>query len=60
MCVANPGVPADAALSLTLFMNQHSIKTVPWQKIILSGMWWYKFDMQKELCCSAFVRHHQF
>lgn len=29
MCVANPGMPADTALSLTLFMNQHSIKTAP-------------------------------
>lgn len=38
MCVANPGMSTDAALSLTLFMNQHSIKTASRQKIILSGM----------------------
>lgn len=28
MCVANPAMSTDAALSLSLFMNQHSIKTV--------------------------------
>lgn len=38
MCVANPAMSTDAALSLTLFMNQHSIKTASRQKIILSGM----------------------
>lgn len=55
ICVTNPGVPADTALSWTLFVNQHNIKTVPWQKIIWSGMCCYKFDMQKELCCPGFV-----
>lgn len=53
MCVANPGMSTDAALSLTLFMNQHSIKTTSRQKIILSGMWWYKFDMQRS--CAVLV-----
>lgn len=47
MCVANPGTSTDVALSLTLIMNQLSIKTAPRQNIILSGMWWYKFDMQR-------------
>lgn len=53
MCVANPAMSTGAALSLTLFMNQHSIKTASRQKIILSGTRWYKFDMQRS--CATLV-----